>query len=254
MLIALFGLLALALFGGGQESPFVIPKAEKWVKQEITDKERRSEMLAMMKAYKKDWKALQKTEKKQGKELTRLVKDRRVDEAELKAIMEKAAAQRKEMERRLVEGRLKAQEIITPEEWESIMDRALDVKPKKTRKMDKADAKAQLRQDKQLMAIGEDIESAFKDSAERKEAKASLDRFEEDLSTLLVTSQDYPEKVIESLKNGEATREELILLVEELEEIHRQVNTSFLALRGDLRKLSTEENWPKLAKALAKFI
>ena len=53
MLIALFSMLAIAIFGSG-ESPFLIPKVDKKIKKVVVDDERKTEILAIMKGYKKE--------------------------------------------------------------------------------------------------------------------------------------------------------------------------------------------------------
>lgn len=253
MLIALFTLLATVVFGSGDASPFIIPKVEKRIKQTVTDKERKDEMLATIKAYKKEWKALQKVEKKQAKAIHKMNKDRNTDHQALVDAFEKSRDQRYELHKKLIDGRLKAQEILTSEEWESIMTKALDVKPKQGKKMDKAEAKAGMRQDKKLTAIAEEIEAAFADPAKRKKANEDLEKFEESLTEYLVEFQEYPSRAIEVMRDGRASREEIAEVVESLEDYRGQVHGSFLTLRKDLVVLSTEEEWPKIAKALGKF-
>ena len=71
MLIALFSMLAIAVFGSG-ESPFLIPKVDKKIKKVVVDKDRKKEILAVMKDYKKEWKILAKTKKKQAKNFKKL--------------------------------------------------------------------------------------------------------------------------------------------------------------------------------------
>ncbi len=99
-------------------------------------------MLATQKAYKKEWKALQKVEKKQTKAIRKMNKDRNTDHQALADAFQQSRGQRQELQQKLIDGRLAAQELLTFEEWESIMSQALDVKPKQAKKMDKADAKA----------------------------------------------------------------------------------------------------------------
>lgn len=253
MLIALVAAL-IAVLSGGQTSPFVLTKVQKYVKQEVDDKERRAEMTAILKDYEKEWKKLQKASKKQRKEVAKLNKDFGTDESSISKIMTAATEDRMALKEKLVVSRLAAQEVLTEEEWAAIVDKGLDTKPKKDKKLTKADAKAKIEQDKQLVAIGDEIEAAFTDPDKRAQATQYLLKFEDDLTSLLVASQEYPERAKDLIRNSNATREQIEELVVADEEFRSVVHKSFLELRKNLRTLTTEDNWPKLAKALGKFI
>ncbi len=253
MLIALFTMLAMAIFGS-EDSPFLIPKIEKKIKHTITDKDRKKEILAVMKDYKKDWKALGKTKKKQVKSFGKLNKDRNADPQVLLDLFETSRQQRAEQNNKLINGRIKVAGLIKQEEWDNLMKGVLEVKPKTTKKLTKAEAKTLLKQDKKLMAIGDEIEAAFTDSAKREEATKYLLQFEENIAELLAGSQELNYKDQEVLRNREASSEEIARVIQKLENFRTNVHQSYLDLRKKLVELSTEENWPALAKALGKFI
>ncbi len=78
MLISLFIILSNVL-GGSSEDPFILPKAEKVVKQAIEEPARKDQAALAMKSYSKEWKQLLKTRKKQAKAISKLNKDRSAD-------------------------------------------------------------------------------------------------------------------------------------------------------------------------------
>ena len=61
--------------GGSADSPFVLPNAEKAVKQIVVDSESKKEIQAEMKTISKQWKKLEKTKKAQAKAIAKLNKD-----------------------------------------------------------------------------------------------------------------------------------------------------------------------------------
>lgn len=253
MLIALFTVLAAVLFTGGNNSPYINPNAEKLIKQNIEDSDRKKEILTIMKDYKKEWKELNKLAKKQAKAIHKMNKDRNVASEAIAAAFQEARQGRLGIEKKLIETRLAVQPLITQTEWDHILEEILVLKPKKEKKQTKAEMKEQLRQNKQLTAIGDEIEAAFDDPAKRKQATADLLTFEESLSVVLEESQSYNYRDQEALKNKEATREELEAILDNLSQVRAASEEAYLILRTDLIELSTEDNWPKLAKALGKF-
>ena len=206
MLIALFTMLAMAIFGS-EDSPFLIPKIEKKIKHTITDKDRKKEILAVMKDYKKEWKALGKTKKKQAKSFGKLNKDRNADPQVLLDLFETSRKQRDELNNKLIEGRIKVAGLIIEKEWNVLMADVLEVKPKTAKKLTKAEAKTLLKQDEKIIAIGDEIEAAFTDSAKKKEVTKYLLQFEDDIIELLVGSQELTFKDQEVLRNREASKE-----------------------------------------------
>ena len=253
MLIGLFTLLA-ALFFGPEESPFILPKAEKKVKKMVLDKERKKEVLAIMKDYKKEWKALNKTKKKQTKTIAKLNKDRSADQKQLEELFEAFRDQRMELNNKLIDGRLKAAEIIEQDEWDNIMADVKVPKPKVEKKLTKAEAKAKIKQDKKIQAIGDEVEAAFSDPGKREQATKYLLEFENNIVELLTTANNFNYKDQKALHSRDASREEILEVVEKLEDFRAKTHQSYLSLRQNLVKLSSDDDWPKLAKALNKFV
>ena len=252
MLIALFTALAVIIFGGG-ESPYILPDAEKLIKKNIEDKDRKKEVLAYMKDYKKEWKALKKTEKKQTKSAAKLNKKRDADPKELANIFQQSRDQRNVLYDNLIKSRLAVQKLISDEEWDTIIKKALDEKPKTTKKIDKEEAKARFKQNKKIQSIADEIESVFSDEKTREKAAEYLKDFENDLTNQLLNIQNFTYEDQEVLRDHNASEDELNSVTQNLENYRNEVHSSYLNLREKLVELSTEENWPKLSKALGKL-
>jgi hypothetical protein len=71
---------------------------------------------------------------------------------------------------------------------------------------------------------------------------------------MLVKNQDYLPDLIEVMEDQGATKAELTAIANQEEQIRAEGRESFLTLRKNLVDLSNENAWPKLAKALGKFI
>ena len=253
MLIGLFTLLTI-LLGGGDATPFILPKAEKVVKQTVEDSDRKKDILAEVKIYTKEWKKLQKTKKKQAKAISKMNKDYSADHQAIADEFQKYRDERKRLSANLTMFRLTVQEMFTEQEWSAIIDQAVNLKPKKEKKLNKAQAKELVTQDKQIGVIESEIEAAFDNSEKRELAKKDLLAFEDDMANLLVENQSYTSTVVEVMKDQQVSQEEIEEVTNLQEKIREEAHASFLELRKNLVEISTEDNWPKLAKALGKFI
>jgi len=252
MLIALF--LILFNVGGSSEETFVLPNAQKAVKNAIEDSDRNKEATVAMKSYSRDWKKFQKFKKKQAKALSKLNKDQSAGPKAIADLFEKYRSERRKAEDQLIELRLNLQNLMTDEEWVTLINQIENVKPKTAKKKEKEQLKNDLKLDKNLLAIESEIQAAFSDPEKIEEVKKDLDQFEADLANLLFEVQEEPLNVVEVMRNRSATRDEITEVIIRQENYRSRVHSSFLVLRKELTQLSTEDNWSKIAKALDKFI
>ena len=253
MLIGLFTLLSI-LLGGGNATPFILPKAEKVVKQTVEDSDRKKDILAEVKIYTKEWKKLQKTKKKQAKAISKVNKDYSADHQVIADEFQKYRDERKRLSADLTQFRLTVQEMFTEQEWSVIMDQAVNLKLKKEKKLNKAQAKEHVKQDKQIAAIESEIEAVFTDPEKLKKVRNDLEVFEDAMADLIVENQSYTSTVVEVMNDQQASQEEIEAVISLQEQIRAGAHDAFLELRKNLVEISTEDNWPKLAKALGKFI
>ena len=252
MIIGLLTIIYSMLFGGSVD-PFVLPDAQKVVKQAIEDKERKKEVTKELKLYSKEWKSLQKLNKKQSKSIARLNSDFSIDTQFISKEFESHRSARKEIEDQIIEYRYAIQAMITDNEWEVIMQAVANPKAKTIKKKDKAQLKSQLKREKKIIALENEIKDAFGNSPKVEEVIEDLDQFEEDMAEFLFVMQEEAARVAEVMENRDASKEDLTEIVVLNEDFRAKVHTSFLKLRGELIELSTPEQWPKIAKALNKL-
>jgi hypothetical protein len=250
----LIGLLLLSIvLGTNDDSPFLNPEMEKVLKEVIVDADRKKEVLSMTKAYKAEWKAFNKQRMKYVKEGKALNRDRSVNKKELENLFAQARGQRREVHQTAIELRLKLQKDLSEEEWSAGIDKILTIDPKKEKKLTKAEAKKKLTQDKLFINFNKKLESILTDPAELNQAQVALNNYENELASWIVDYQSFTYKEIDVLRKQGASREELENAVNQFNIYWEKAHQSFFDFREELLEVGTEENWPKLAKAMEKF-
>ena len=251
----IWGLLYLiaVLAGGGTESPYLNPDLEKVLKEVIADADRRKEALEIAKEYKAEWKTFNKKRKKDIKMGKAYNKERIADHAALAEAFEQSREQRKAVQQKAVEVRLKIQELMTSGEWASAMDRILTVRDKDAKKLDKAETKSKIAQDKLFDGLRKQLEKSFSDPSQLEKARNAQQDYENDLVNWIMDFQSFTYRDVEIFQRQDASRQELENEVDKLNGYREKIDNSFLGFRTELVELSTEENWPGIAKALAKF-
>jgi hypothetical protein len=252
MLIALFTILFTVLIGG-TDTPFVIPDADKVIKKTVVDKDRRNEALFVVKAYKQEWKDLGKLKKNQAKQLSKFVKSYNTDVEVFNEVFSNFRKQRNQFNGILVDSRYKLQGVLTTEEWTELMEAAYASLEKNDKKFNKAEIKSELRSNKKLVKVGESIEAVFEEE-DKKIATQLLEEFEASIVNLLFENQNYRENVLKTLESKKATKEELAAVVNKVEKLRTETQDAFVNLYLGLTTISTEKEWPKLARQLNKFI
>ena len=247
-------LITILVAGGNSQSPYVIPKIEKVIETNITDKERKNELKEHSKAFIKEWKEKKKTRKRSNKEQIDLMKDRSVTSEKLQEVLNGSLEEMKEFDKKLGDMRMIVQEKLTNEEWSAIMEDIKNEKPKKTKKREKGELKAQLSQNENFEKLRQDIGASFEDSTKIKKAQAALDRFEDALAELLYEQQDHANQVVDIMYGKNATREQVGEITNTLEELTRSASKALLVLRSELIRISDDDTWPSLAKGLGDFM
>jgi hypothetical protein len=251
----IWGLLYLiaVLTGGGTESPYLNPDIEKVLKEVIEDVDRRKEALVLAKEYKAEWKAYNKKRKKALKSGKSFNKERVADHEALAGAFKQTREQRRAVHQKAIEVRLKIQQLTTSEEWARGIDRILTVKEKDAKKLSKAEAKSKIEQDKLFDGLSKQLEKYFSDPSQLEKARNALQDYENDLVSWIMDFQSFTYRDVEILQRQDASRQQLEDEVDQLNGYREKMDNSFLNFRNELVELSTEENWPGIAKALAKF-
>lgn len=253
MIIGTITLITILLFGAA-ESPFVIPDAADVIVDNIDDKARKKDAKEIFKSYEDAFKEVQKFEKKKRKEFSKLVANREIGKEGLESFLKESNTLRKDYNNSLITGRLQIQDFLTDEEWDEAMKELSEKKPKKVEKEEKAKLKEQLSSSKLFIEMNTDIKLAVTDKKGYEKCKNALDRYENRTLDVLIIEQERAAAMIDILERKDATQMQLEKVTLDYEMFREEVQDAFLDLREELRAVSTEQNWPKLVKALEKSV
>jgi malate synthase len=254
MLIGLFTLLYVLVLGTGHESPYIIPKAEKVIVESIKDKNRKNEVKTLNKSFMKQWKALKKKEKEENKKFLKLMKDRNVSADQLIPKFKKSIEAIRSFDQKLGDLRVKVQNIMTDEEWQTAMNAIINQKIKKSKKLNKAEIKDWLKQNKKFIKFADDISASLPDKNKKSECLAALEIFEDETAGLLYENQDQANRVIDIMYSKNAGRDEIASIAKGVEYYKITSGISLITLRSALIASGDDKTWPKLSKSIADFV
>ena len=250
MLIGLFTLLSILLFGGGP-SPFVIPNAKKIIKSEIQDKVKKEKALEIMDQYQIEWKEFNKVQKDQSKEFDKLIVDRKVRTEQMKQELRSDSLERLRIMELLIASRIEMMNLLDQDEWDRIMKRAIEDHEASKEKREKEYQKALDDLDKKYADLNAAIDANLASKAAP--AKEHVERFRSYVKDLVISEQEKVSELIELMKNKEQSAAEMRKLALKYEGFRSKVLHSFIDLREYLIENCSDETWEKLSKALVTF-
>ena len=131
-------LLISILFGGSGIPVFIIEDLQKEVKENIKDKDRQKQVLAITKDYEKAVKDYQKQIDKNKKSMKKLNLDKNTPKDSIVNLLNETAEIWKEIQTEGIDDRLKATKLITDAEWENIIANSVsDLSKKEVKSQDK---------------------------------------------------------------------------------------------------------------------
>lgn len=240
MLIAL-GIFLVSIFSGGN-SPFVIPKLDKYVKTHVVDDTKKQIVLDVLKEAKAMRKAKMKQKGKDIKKLDKMFSARDASKEEMNALMRSIVDAQSEAQKASIGVHLEAQNNLTAEEWDAIiaeMDKDLEKLIKAHTKIDTKVSKANVKwKDKIEKTIADDDKRAQAlESASNLEAVFLENRgiIQEEIMNKNSTLYQY-QSPVEELNALQTT---FMQLIEEV--LQSEIDTHF-----ELVELTTEDEWKKI--------
>ena len=131
MLVATLSLLIGMLLGGSNIPVFIVEELPKEIKRNIDDKERKNEILSILKVYEKEFKNSQKSLDKLKKKMKKLNLDRNSEKDSIYQVLNDASDLWEKLQASGVDNRVLVQEMLTQEEWEKIISKSIDELSKK---------------------------------------------------------------------------------------------------------------------------
>jgi hypothetical protein len=253
MLIGLFTLLAV-LLGGGAESPYVVPNADKIILSEISDKARKAEAKALIKVYKRHWKDFQKFQKSFQKDFKKASANPLTSIQDLEDKIEAYRERQKFLDEKLIPIRLEVMDLMTDQEWEAAMGEAMNIPVKEVAKQEKDQIKAAVKQSKKMVDFRGGILMVLEEEDHYHAVFAAVNNFENQLANILYQEQDMILSTLELIKDRGVTQQELAMLGESYLDFKTGLSYAYLDLREVLLAEVTEDQWKKLHKELDKLL
>ena len=242
----------MMIFGGGSLDVFYIDKIEQSIKKEVTDKERKKDLLNDLKEYNKTVKGFKKEMKSQLKELKKKNLEITTTETWYREFYDSRMKARIELQKTFIEQRLILQNKIAQDEWDAIMNRAKDATAKLAEKERKDEMK------KKYNNAFKDQENAIINSVgDQNRRKALLDALFVFKQLYIQIDEAYDSINVnesEFLTDKNATEEEMIKLASLLNEQRVKLfagNTLFLKT---MHSYTSEEEWKPIMKAYNKLL
>lgn len=249
MLIGLFTLISIFLFGGGNEY-FLVDKLEKGVKEYVVDKERKKEITADLKDAAKHIKAYDKKRNNRFKDFLQLNSNRETTEKELDTFFDQLMQERKEFQEYIINRRVEIVNKIKPDEWVLILEKSAETVKKRNEKLQKEIDKGKM--DEPFTKTKAYISDEITDKGKSKNLLTGLNEFIE-----------YQNKAAEKIKSTNVSDSDLIskrdATVLELGELATKVNKlrsegyqELINFHLFAKENTTDDEWNKLMKLFNK--
>ncbi len=245
-------LLFSLLFGVGDIEIFFIAEVDKSVKKYVEDKDRRAVVLDSVKAYSKAVKTFRKSRDAELKELKKKNLDRSTPQDWYENFFSRNLENRLAAQSRYIERRLWFEEQLTDEEWQKVLESAVESATKLDNKEKK---KAMKDRDKNVFR---GLESAIVREVGDEERRFAI------LDALRVFELVYDETIdnmdrrnvleMSFLTDQTTSKEEMQQVMLALDELRTAYYVSFRVFFFVLRDQTQEDEWKPIVKEFNKLI
>lgn len=252
MLITLVTLIILAL--SGPEQVFMVKGLKKEIKQHVEDKDRKQEVLDIIKISRKKILKANKAEEDRNKKFYKTLKTYPCD---FILIKEQLANHQKEeiaLQEMMVDNRLKLQELLKPEEWNKIIEASVHPTSKAVRKKLKSDDKIISNVKKHFQEIKEILLKDIKDE----EALASINErftmFKESNLAMIESRLNNNYTSNELMRKQTCTRDLIESFYKEQNEHKKAVRKNFIDLVQVTQQNVDKKQWLQIRSKLKSII
>ena len=249
MIVGLITLFAV-LFGGGAEV-FFIDEINKGVKKSVVDKERKDEILSVLKEGEQKIKEFKKEAAKSANELKRSNYDRFLEGAYFINFFADRISSYGALQLELVEVRLKTQSLINDDEWAQIMTSSSKAQFKQDEKIRKQEAK------EKSTDVYRKLEKAINtisNQETRGKILASLNDYRKSYDAFLDSYENLNVNESATIANRNATREDLIKFGKDINGLREEMIESYLKLFFSIRENATVDSYKSIIKELNKLV
>jgi hypothetical protein len=241
--------LIFAIIFASSDSPYVIPKLNKYVKQHVTDKSQSKKMLILLKEDKSHRKSLQKVQKSHMKEMNALNYSRNSSKSDFETIYAKILDERKSMQQSDVNLKIKTQEFITKEEWELIKSDAEKALLKSIKEKNKEISKFE----KKFKKFEDKISIIVKDEKKSEEVSESLKSFKKVFLGNLKAYENYVSDENSLLYAYNVSDNEIDEIMNMANGWRKEIFDSYVKTHFTVVESTTPEEWKLIVKNLKKL-
>lgn len=243
-------ILLFILIFGRSESLTMIPKFDKRVKKYVEVEAKKKEILASIKAFKKEKKAHQKGEKKFLKHFAANSLARNTPLEFFEISFEKMYADQNKFDQISVEERLKIQKLLKEDEWQNI----LKATEKGLKKEQKNNQKALKKLNKVIEKIKKSIAKELPDSKKKEQAISIANQLQTDINKEVNAFFKINYLENDTLRNINATEAEIQAVVDKMSAIRKNIFDAFVKARFEMVNATTEQEWNSIVKSINKLL
>ena len=251
MLVASLSLLIALLTGGGSDIPvFIVDDLSKEIKNHVNDKEKKKEILSVLKDYEKEFKKSQKSLGKEKKQLKKLNTDRNSPEGSMDIVLNDASEIWSDLKTSAVQKRVEVQGLLTEEEWQNIIAESL---AEMNKKEIKSQEKAYKEFDKNFDKLKKGVTSEITDPERLKIIEETFKNFKDLWKIYLDEVMALSLRYLDSFQNLDATEAELNEAISSVGDSRDNLFDGIIKLNAELKELTTDEEWTTIAKKINKL-
>jgi hypothetical protein len=244
----IIGLLALyfILFGGGHETYLLDPNFEKAVGIYVKDKDRKSEIDKIVKQVEKSEEGFQKqTKKVYDKKLVELNMNHASTPGDFKQVYDNFYIGLNDLVNGFLTSELKTRSLIHPNEWDSIMNKAIKL-PDESKARKAVIGRNEQLQERLIMACNKYIT----DSASKTKTRVIIGEYEIKGDNLTEAFLELNFKYLKTLRPYNVSRQDFEPMRSRMMELRRNYTDALVEMRFKILALTPEKNWKDLAKEL----
>lgn len=249
--VLLFTLL-IKLMGTADEV-FTIPKLKKEIRTHVSDKVRKNSLLLIVKEAKKKNKGFIKATDKDKKKLKKLMASGENEIQEIETLLKNNHNKRKKLQNYNLEKRLDMQNLMTDEEWEQVIEKAVSPSKKREKKTDKEEKKVKDAIDKLLEKTEKSILKNIEDSTNRDHVLKAFRDFSNALKEQVSKGLENNYQNNKIVRKRTATREELEEVYGQQNELRENLNVEFTDIYNILYEHTNKKERKSIKKELNKM-